>query len=85
MDNPSNLVPKTTCDLLKNPLRSEQDRADLIAMFREYTSQMIFNVRMKEIQRVGYTVYQSNLHVEQKQRQRGKMRDKRDQKIDNAI
>lgn len=34
MANPQALVPKTSCGLVKNPLTSEEDRADLITMFR---------------------------------------------------
>jgi cytochrome c2 len=34
MADPESLVPKTTCWLAKHPLTSEEDRADLITMFR---------------------------------------------------
>lgn len=34
MANPQALVPKTSCGLAKFPLASEEDRADLITMFR---------------------------------------------------
>lgn len=37
MANPTSLVPTTTCRLAKHPLTSEEDRADLITMFREFT------------------------------------------------
>jgi cytochrome c2 len=47
MADPSSLVPKTTCGLSKHPLTSESERADLITMFREFTIEMTFNVRLK--------------------------------------
>ena len=32
-------------------------------MFREFTGEMVLNVRMKQIQKAGYTAYQTQLHV----------------------
>lgn len=56
-------LPKTSCRLSTHPLRSEADRADLLAMFKEFTSEMIFNMRLKEVHKLGYDRYQTTLHT----------------------
>lgn len=73
MADPSSLVKGTTCGLIKKPIKNEEDRADLIALFREFTREMKFYIKLKEIQRVGYTQYQSNLHAVKEEKQRGRL------------
>jgi hypothetical protein len=78
MGNPTSLFKNSTCRLQKSPLVSEEDRADLITLFREFTNEMSFNVRLKEIQRKGYDYYQTQLHATREQQIRGLMRQKSD-------
>jgi len=59
MSNPTSLFKNSTCRLQRSPLANEEDRADLITLFREFTTEMSFNVRLKEIQRAGYDHYQT--------------------------
>lgn len=47
MANTSTLLPKTSCKLSTHPLKSESDRADLLALFKDFTSEMMFNMRLK--------------------------------------
>ena len=47
MADARSLVPKTSCFLAKKALTSESDRADLITMFREFTPEVSFNMRLK--------------------------------------
>jgi cytochrome c2 len=63
MGNTSSLLPKTSCKLSSHPIRSESDRADLLALFKDFTSEMIFNVRLKEVDKLGYNRYQTSLHT----------------------
>ncbi len=63
MGNAALLLPKTTCRLATHPLRSEGDRADLLAMFKEFTAEMIFNTRLKQVEQSGYDRYQTTLHT----------------------
>ena len=63
MGDTSLLLPKTSCRLTTNPLRSEADRADLLAMFKEFTSETVFNMRLKEVNKLGYDRFQTNLYT----------------------
>lgn len=38
MGNTKLLLPKTNCWLATHPLRDESDRADLLALFKDFTS-----------------------------------------------
>lgn len=75
MANTSSLVPKTNCKLASHPLKSEEDRADLLALFRDFTAEMTFNMRLKQIEAHGYIRYQTQLNTMKDERLRGKMRE----------
>jgi hypothetical protein len=85
MGNTSLLLPKTSCRLSVQPLKNEADRADLLALFREFTSEMIFNIRLKEVSKGGYDQYQTNLHTMKEERERGKMREESDRNRERKI
>jgi hypothetical protein len=55
------LLPKTQCRLATRPLKSEADRADLLALFKDFTAELIFNMRLKEVSKGGYDRYQTTL------------------------
>jgi cytochrome c2 len=63
MGNTSLLLPKTSCRLSTHPLKNESDRADLLALFKDFTSELKFNMRLKEVEKGGYVRYQTTLHT----------------------
>lgn len=85
MGNTSLLLPKTSCKLSTHPLKSEADRADLLALFKEFTAEMMFNVRLKEVSRGGYDRFQTNLHTMKEERERGRMREESDKNRERKI
>lgn len=85
MGNAASLLPFSKCKLWKSPLQSEADRADLINLFREFTTELAFNVRLKEIQSKGYNNFQTNLHAAKEERARGRQREESEVKRERKI
>lgn len=46
---------------------------------------MIFNVKLKEINRAGYDRYQTTLHSMKEERERGKAREESEKRRENPI
>lgn len=78
MADPKSVVKGTTCGLVERPIKSEEHRADLITLLREFTEEMALNYRLQVIKRVGWSKYQSNLHAGMEERLKGSQREKQE-------
>ena len=85
MGNSSLLLSRTSCKLSTHPIKSESERADLIALFKDFTSEMMFNTRLKQIDAHGYIHYQTSLNTMKEERQRGKLREDGDKSRERKI
>ena len=49
MADPESMVKGTRCGLISRPIKSEEDRADLITLLREFTAEVALNYKLKVI------------------------------------
>ena len=59
---------------MKNSLKSESDRADLIVFLREYSHELGKNLKIKAIKARGYDLYQTEIYtkVQELKNQKGR-------------
>lgn len=85
MGNTKLLLPKTSCWLATHPLRDESDRADLLALFKDFTSELMFNMRLKQVEKHGYIRYQTDLNSHRQERLRGQQREQSDKSRERKL